>query len=219
MSGVYTLLLRLEGPMQSWGYRSRFDYRDTALEPTRSGVTGLICAAMGIARGEDITRFDALRMGVRVDKEGRPERDYHTALEVIKADGSDTDTVVSRRDYLADASFTVGLESSDTGLLTEIEAALRNPKWFLFLGRKAFVLADHPLSASRPAIVPAPLCEALKGAAVSLRSKPPTGELHCRLVFEAPDGERTQHDWPLCFGKRQFRPRSLKTLFATEGGT
>ena len=80
MSQPYTLLLRLEGPMQSWGYRSRFDYRDTALEPTRSGVIGLICAAMGIARGEAISRFDAIRMGVRVDKEGRPERDYHTAL-------------------------------------------------------------------------------------------------------------------------------------------
>ena len=105
--------LRLEGPMQSWGYRSRFDYRDTALEPTRSGVIGLICAAMGIARGEDISRFDAIRMGVRVDAEGRPERDYHTALDVIKATESGTDTVVSYRDYLADASFTVGLQSEE----------------------------------------------------------------------------------------------------------
>jgi CRISPR system Cascade subunit CasD len=219
MSEVYTLLLRLEGPMQSWGYRSRFDYRDTALEPTRSGVIGLICAAMGIARGEDITRFEPLRMGVRVDKEGRPECDYHTALEVIKADGSGSDTVVSRRDYLADASFTVGLQSSDSGILKEIEDALRNPKWFLYLGRESFVLADHPLSASQPTIVPAPLFEALKGAAVSLRCKPRKGELRCRFVLEAPDGERTQHDWPLCFGERRFKPRSVKTVFTSEGGT
>ena len=120
MSEVYTLLLRLEGPMQSWGYRSRFDYRDTALEPTRSGVIGLICAAMGTARGEDISRFDAIRMGVRVDKQGRPERDYHTALDVIKADGKGTGTVQSWRDYLADASFTVGLQSSDKEFLNEI---------------------------------------------------------------------------------------------------
>jgi len=123
----YTLLLRLEGPMQVMGYRSRFDYRDTALEPTRSGVIGLICAAVGIARGEDILRFDSIRMGVRVDKEGRPERDYHTALDVIKADGKGTDTVVSYRDYLADASFTVGLQSEDLQLLRNIADALQRP--------------------------------------------------------------------------------------------
>ena len=194
MSGAHTLLLRLEGPMQSWGYRSRFDYRDTALEPTRSGVIGLICAAMGIARGEDLTCFDAIRMGVRVDKEGRPERDYHTALDVIKADGSGTDTVVSYRDYLADAIFTVGLESADQDLLKSIEARLSDPQWPLCLGRRAFCLASHPLSASLPAIVAGSLREALDGAAFSLRCKPRTGVLCCRLVLEATDGERTQHD-------------------------
>jgi len=218
MSQPYTLLLRLEGPMQSWGYRSRFDYRDTALEPTRSGVIGLVCAAMGIARGEDISRFDAIRMGVRVDKEGRPERDYHTALKVIKADGSGMGTVVSYRDYLADAIFTVGLETSIRSLLEDTESALGNPTWPLFLGRKAFCLTEHPLSASLPAIVQAPLLEALEGAAFSLRCKPHTGLLRCRFVLEAKDGERTQHDWPLCFGKRQFKPRSTHTHFATAGG-
>ncbi len=205
MSEVYTLLLRLEGPMQSWGYRSRFDYRDTALEPTRSGVIGLICAAMGIARGEDITRFDGLRMGVRVDKEGRPECDYHTALDVIKADGGGPDTVVSRRDYLADASFTVGLKSSNRQLLEEVEAALRNPKWFLYLGRKAFPLARPPLDASDSIRLGDLEQHLLYGFAGK------------RIVLESLDGERTQHDWPLSFDKRRFRPRSVKTVFATEG--
>lgn len=206
MSGPYTLLLRLEGPMQSWGYRSRFDYRDTALEPTRSGVIGLICAAMGIARGEDISRFDAIKMGVRVDREGRPERDYHTALDVIKADGSGTDTVVSYRDYLADASFTVGLESEDWNLLEAVAEALRNPTWTLFLGRKAFPLAVPPL-------------------ALTDRPKPGTLKEHLllgraggRVVLEAPDGERVQHDWPLCFGERRFKPRSIRTYFDDKGG-
>jgi len=219
MSAPYTLLLRLEGPMQSWGYRSRFDYRDTTQEPTRSGVIGLICASMGIARGEDISRFDAIRMGVRVDKEGRPERDYHTALNVIKANGSGSNTVVSRRDYLADAIFTVGLESDDPNLLKSIEKNLRNPRWPLFLGRKSFCLSEQPLSASRPAIVQANLKDALDGAAFSLRCKPRTGLLICRFVLETPDGERTQHDWPLCFGKRRFKPRSVTTSFRVRGGT
>jgi len=215
MSPPYTLLLRLEGPMQSWGYRSRFDYRDTALEPTRSGVIGLICAAMGIARGEDISRFEPIRVGVRVDKEGRPGRDYHTAN--MKADYSKGGTVVSYRDYLADAIFTVGLESNDLGLLSCIEANLWNPRWPLFLGRKSFCLSEHPLSASRPAIVQANLEDALKRAAVSVRCRPAKELLYCRFVCECPDGERTQYDWPLCFGRRKFKPRSIRTWFEVKG--
>ena len=206
MSEVHTLLLRLEGPMQSWGYRSRFDYRDTALEPTRSGVIGLICAAMGIARGEDISRFDAIQMGVRVDKPGRLERDYHTALDVIKADGSGTDTVQSWRDFLADASFTVGLQSSDKELLDDIEKCLRSPIWPLFLGRKAFPLAAPPIDPSG-VIRPGGLEEHLL-----------SGNLNRRVVLETPDGERTQHDWPLCFGERRFKPRSIHTRFENRGG-
>lgn len=197
----YTLLLRLEGPMQSWGYRSRFDYRDTALEPTRSGVIGMLCAAMGIARGEEILRFDSIRMGVRVDKEGRPERDYHTALDVIKADGKGTDTVVSHRDYLADASFTVGLQSEDLQLLQNIADALQCPKWPLFLGRKAFPLAVPPL---KPGEVPKE--GRLEGHLLSDDKKK-------RVVFESLDGERTQHDWPLCFSERRFKPRTMTTRF------
>ena len=200
MNQTYTLLLHLEGPMQSWGYRSRFDYRDTALEPTRSGVIGLICAAWGIARGEDISRFDAIRMGVRVDKEGRPERDYHTALDVIKADGSGTDTVVSYRDYLADASFTVGLQSENRDLLEAIATKLRKPEWTLFLGRKAFPLAVPPL---RPADCPKP---------GTLEDHLLSGQSGKRVVLETPHGERTQHDWPLCFRERRFKPRSI-TMF------
>lgn len=203
MSQIYTLLIKLEGPMQSWGYRSRFDYRDTALEPTRSGVIGLICAAMGIARGEDISRFDALRMGVRVDQEGRPERDYHTALDVIKADGSGTGTVQSYRDYLADASFTVGLECADKALLEEIAKALVAPKWPLFLGRKSFPLAEHPLADQEPLVG-------------TLEDHMLSGEANKRVVIEDPAGERTQHDHPVCFGERKFLPRRMTVQFTPE---
>jgi CRISPR system Cascade subunit CasD len=201
--------------MQSWGYRSRFDYRDTALEPTRSGEIGLICAAMGIARGEEILRFESIRMGVRVDEptywricfpravyQGpRPERDYHTALDVIKADGKGTDTVVSYRDYLADASFTVGLQSEDLQILQDIADALQCPKWPLFLGRKAFPLAVPPL---KPGDVPKEGC---------LEDYLLADDKKKRVVLESPVGERTQHDWPLCFSERRFKPRTVTTRF------
>ena len=45
-----TLLLALEGPLQSWGTSSRFSERGSGLEPSKSGVIGLLCAALGRRR-------------------------------------------------------------------------------------------------------------------------------------------------------------------------
>jgi CRISPR system Cascade subunit CasD len=49
--GACYLLLWLEAPLQSWGADSKFGRRDTLPFPTKSGVLGLICAALG-ASGE-----------------------------------------------------------------------------------------------------------------------------------------------------------------------
>jgi CRISPR system Cascade subunit CasD len=136
------LLMRLAGPMQSWGTRSRFTNRDTGLEPSRSGVIGLLCAALGRPREEPLDEFLPLKMAVRVDREGRLMRDYHTAQNVRRADPTKgtQDTVLSERFYLADADFLVGLEGL-RAFLDDLDAALRRPIWPLFLGRKAFVPA------------------------------------------------------------------------------
>jgi CRISPR system Cascade subunit CasD len=142
--------------MQSWGCRSRFDNRDTAMEPTRSGVFGLLAAALGVPREDWATpaRWDeSLRFGVRVDRpRGRSgasgfrlATDYQTAQSVLRASGKGlAGTVLSRRHYLADARFTVGLESRDLELLRAMEAGLKNPVWPLSLGRKSFPLALPP---------------------------------------------------------------------------
>jgi CRISPR system Cascade subunit CasD len=136
------LLMRLAGPMQSWGTRSRFSNRDTGLEPSRSGVIGLLCAALGRPREDSLDDFIPLKMAVRVDREGRLMRDYHTAQHVRRADTTKSvqETVLSERFYLADADFLVGLEG-DRPFLGQLDAALRRPIWPLFLGRKAFVPA------------------------------------------------------------------------------
>lgn len=162
-----TLLLRLVAPMQSWGTTSRFDQRDTGKEPSKSGVTGLLAAAMGIDREnwtdlEPLTRFS---MGVRHDRSGVPKRDYQTAGcagndTIIKADGTQSkDGVVSHRFYLADAAFLVGLECHERLLLEKIHAALRNPVWPLALGRKSYVPSE-PVSIEH-AIQDGPLREVL----------------------------------------------------------
>ncbi len=169
------LLMRLAGPMQSWGTRSRFGHRDTDLEPGKSAVIGMLCAALGWPREaahyeiagqsyslEDFAR--CLTMAVRVDRESRLGRDYHTVgaephdgavlgqypdgrnkgrprpYGVRKADDSGVGVVVSERYYLADAEFLVGL-AADRVLLERLDGALRRPVWPLFLGRKAFLPA------------------------------------------------------------------------------
>ncbi|WP_034388949.1 type I-E CRISPR-associated protein Cas5/CasD [Deinococcus sp. YIM 77859] len=131
-----TLLLRLVGPMQSWGTRSRFDDRDSEQEPSKSGVLGLVAAALGLDRAEPVDHLARLAFGVRVDREGLVRTDYHTAQ--LYPGERRTSTSLTRRVYLSDAAFYAGL-SGDASLLTEIQAALKNPHWPLALGRKAFL--------------------------------------------------------------------------------
>lgn len=45
------LLLWLQAPLQSWGADSRFGRRDTLAFPTKSGILGILCCALG-AGGE-----------------------------------------------------------------------------------------------------------------------------------------------------------------------
>lgn len=159
-----TLLLRLTGPMQSWGTTSRFDQRDTGKEPSKSGVIGLLAAALGIDReqwSDDLQALAALTMGVRHDRPGVPKRDYQTAQNIISAGRSKVHetAAVTTRDYLADAVFLVGLEGSDRALLERAHAALQNPVWPLALGRKSYVPSE-PIGLDG-GVVDRPLLDAL----------------------------------------------------------
>ena len=139
-----TLMLRLVGPMQSWGTASRFDERETGKEPSKSGVLGLVAAALGIDRDNwaDLEPLCQLRMGVRHDRPGVPKRDYQTALGVITGNGLAKDPAVTNRHYLADAAFLVGLSGDDRTLLERMHAALADPVWPLSLGRKSYVPSE-----------------------------------------------------------------------------
>ena len=115
-----TLLLRLAAPLQSWGSDSKFETRKTGREPTKSGVVGLLAAALGLRRDdtEGLARLNGLRFAVRADQEGSLLVDFHTAKS------RDT-SYVTYRHYLQDAVFLAGLESEDEALLRELETALR----------------------------------------------------------------------------------------------
>lgn len=146
-----TLLLRLAAPMQSWGDESKYDVRRTLREPTKSGVVGLLAAALGLRRGQDeeIMRLSrALRMGVRVEQEGEVQTDFHTVKGFSRntkgeiryeKDGTPIlgSSYLTYRDYLNDAVFLVGLESEDGTLLQALEQALHRPAFPLYLGRRS----------------------------------------------------------------------------------
>ena len=185
----YTLLMRLTGPMQSWGINSRFSIRETLSEPSKSGIIGVLCAALGWDRSIDsytivdkprtLSDLSDLRLGIRVIREGALRRDYHTAQQVLRAkaklrpgkkpNASDLQgTVLSDRYYLSDAYFMVGIESDDKALLLALDLALSKPYWPLALGRKSFFpslplhfgTTDNPSSG----VVNLPLVEALLSA-------------------------------------------------------
>lgn len=146
------LLLRLAAPLQSWGTASRHMTRGTLTHPTKSGVIGLLAAAQGRRRGDDLTDLASLRFGVRVDQPGQLLIDYHTVSgashaplyharqRLPTADGGTLkvaeSTKVTRRHYLTDAVFIAGLEG-DASLLQLLADALVRPRFPLYLGRRS----------------------------------------------------------------------------------
>ncbi len=211
----HTLLLRLKAPMQSWGISSRFSIRDTGKEPSKSGVIGLLCAALGISRDEanrenpKFFELITLKMSIRVLHEGVMQKDYHTAQNIAKADGGTKETELSTRWYLADADFLVGLESEDFLLLESLQNALKNPKWQLFLGRKAFVpsvpvyFAENGLQTGE---------NVLQDFEIESKSK------EQRLIIENENGTEVRQDVPLDFADRRFSIRRVRTEFYTPKG-
>ena len=199
-----TLLLRLIAPMQAWGVQSRYNPRDTGREPSKSGVIGLLCAALGRPRWQSVADLAVMRMGVRVDREGRLQTDYQTVCEPVKS--------VSQRDYLAGAAFLVGLEG-DLALLEELYKALQQPRWMLYLGRKAFPPAE-PIWLPNGLRRGEHLLLALN-AYPRLTQAQKDGDAKLRLVLDDPqNGEQVISDVPVSFAERRFLPRRVHTLFA-----
>jgi CRISPR system Cascade subunit CasD len=199
-----TLLIPLVGPLQAWGVDARFDLRQTGMEPSKSGVIGLCCAALGRDRSESIDDLSSLLFGVRVDREGRLSRDFHTAQNVIGAGETKLRTVVSNRWYLAHAAFLAGLQGP-ASVLASIHQALQHPHWSLALGRKSCPPSVPPGSG---ALVNLPLLEAL------VNHVPLAEKVDCfRLVLEDPRGIQSRPDQPLGpFSERRFGLRRVTTL-------
>jgi CRISPR system Cascade subunit CasD len=168
MGGRCYLVFRIATPIGAFGDIAVGERRATWDVPSKSGVMGLIAAALGIERTEMAAhqRLDAgLGFAVRQDHAGRPLRDYHTAQtpkasrgkswrtrrEELEADN--LNTVLSERIYRVEPEATVVLWSkTESGeLLTNLEEALKRPKFTLYVGRKACPLGWPP----RPRVISA----------------------------------------------------------------
>lgn len=139
------LLLKLAGPLQSWGSRSRFAERGTQHEPTKSGVVGLLASALGRRRTDSIDDLAALNFAVRIDQPGSFEDDFQTehkrkwdkdSARWVSDTSKSGSLPLTHRHYLADAVFVAAFEG-DSELLHACAVALDFPVFPLFLGRRS----------------------------------------------------------------------------------
>lgn len=216
-SDLAYLALRLEGPLQSWGFDSQYNRRNTGLMPTKSAIAGMCCAALGMPRGSAVeqrflaafgkTRMTAIAIPRNGSKKELPVRrlqDYHTVQNTRRASGTiNQDCVLTHRQYLTDASFGILLEGEQS-FLKSIADGLRNPIWGLWFGRKA-------------CIPTAPVLAGLKSdRGESLRlliSDKPLESFTRQIEVENFAGGRDSlPDMPVSFASdgRQFTPRRVK---------
>ncbi|MFD7745296.1 type I-E CRISPR-associated protein Cas5/CasD [Streptomyces sp. NPDC059698] len=208
------LLLRLAGPLQSWGSAARFTRRTTENAPTKSGVVGLLAAAQGRRRDADLSDLAALEFGVRVDQPGTRLRDFHTAhhSDTLKA------MPLSERFYLADAVFVAAVSGEDR-LVQRLYEALLEPVFLPYLGRRSCP-PSRPVTIAEPRDVG--LEQALREARweasdwyrkkhktdARRRGRPVPGMVRLNLLLESLPGtvpEMTLRDLPVSFDLRHRR--------------
>lgn len=147
-----TLVIPLRGPMQAWGGSSRFARRETGPVPTKSGIVGLLGAALGRRRTDPIEDLARLHFGVRTDQQGTLERDFQTAQPP-----GESHSKLSYRFYLADALFLAAVEGPDE-VIAGLAEALLQPTFPLFLGRRSC----PPAGPIRGEVVDTPMPELLR---------------------------------------------------------
>lgn len=144
------LKFTLSAPLQSWGEDSRWDNRNTAAMPTKSGIIGLLGCCLGYPRGDGRLRQldEQLHMAVRADNPGQVMTDFHTVhgtYGILQAANGKArehgDTIISRRQYLQCARFVVFLWGEDSEL-EHCYNGMRHPKWVPYLGRKSCVPSE-----------------------------------------------------------------------------
>ena len=227
MASEQSLAFYLDGPLQAWGASSRFRHRKTESFPTKSGVLGLLAAALGIDKHapEESSLLEplaALRFSVyqvMLTEKPRPViriEDFHTVgggfdagdpvqrLHISqKASGGPSTTVLTHRTYLTDARFVAVLTGNAATLQTCAEA-LQNPVWGVWFGRKSCL----PASPLLPTLADSPdeaVSNLLEKIGASEKVTLPQGQEEVEH-----DGAWFQADQPVSFGRREFQSRPVR---------
>lgn len=223
-SEVCFLALRFVGPLQSWGVDSQYSRRNTGLMPTRSAVAGICCASLGLPRGSEkerefLGRFNSVRMTSIViprkrgkkDLQVRRLQDYHTVLNTKTAKGESKPCHITHRQYLADTSFGVLLEGPRI-LLVEVENALFDPIWGIWLGRKCCIPSAPVLAGLKDTKEEALILMIGERQIESLTRQ--------EEVTDFREGRDALNDVPVSFAtdRRLFSPRRVKTTPGTGQG-
>lgn len=154
------LVFRLYGSMASWGEIAVGEARHSSNYPSKSAICGLLGAALGLDRSEEESH-NALTndylQAIKVLRVGHLLKDYHTAQapdsvgkfryrtrrDELVLGNDRLGTVLSMREYRSDAHAIVALQALEKAryTLAELQQALREPKFHLYLGRKSCPLS------------------------------------------------------------------------------
>ena len=156
-----TIVFRLEAPLAAFGGLAVGERRSGHRRPAHSAILGLVAGAIGLRREDPghETLVASFWLATRCDRLGAPLADFHTAQTPPQKKGQhfatradelvdkhDLGTIVSRRDYWTDATFTVLLWPTPECVHDpkDIAAALNRPRFAGFLGRKSCPLGHPP---------------------------------------------------------------------------
>lgn len=212
------VVFRLYGPMAAWGDIAVGERRPIRSSPSRSGVLGLLGAALGVRR-EDAEGQRALHedngFAALVEQPGSLLTDYHTAQSpaekliktppIRRADELNfprgergLQTILSWRDYQTDA-MALGciwpLRPESRWSVERLIEALKRPFFTLYLGRKGCPLALPlcPVLVEAPHPVqalqqPRPASELAFLHGVGLRGRSSKGPPEYTIFWEGEDG-------------------------------
>lgn len=223
------LVFQLYSPLASWGQEAVGEVRHTGTVPGRSALLGLIAAALGIDRDDEL-RLNALNQHyhfaiharasqprwlrdfhtVQVPRENKKYR-YFTRREELTLAPDEVGTLISQREYRCDDYWHIAVSHTPEApySLDELRQALQQPHFPLYLGRKSCPLA-LPLA---PRVLSGNLRQILNQAVVDLTP----AELQTFLLDQGPcywddpeedsmswQQERTGYDRPISRQRWQF---------------
>jgi CRISPR system Cascade subunit CasD len=236
---MQALILRLEGPLMSFGDVAIDEIRPTRRLPTRSMLTGLLANALGWSH-RDVAALDRLqerlRFAARLDHAGNGLIDFQTAelgkddplwttrgMPAERAGGaaSYSGPALRYRHYLADAAVTVAMTLvpiAEAPNLTALEAALCRPERPLFIGRKGCPpsrpLLERVIDADSLVAVldqVSPLRPSGAGDPLLVETEDEPAEPQARRLIAVAD----RRDWRLGLHTGQSRRRELRRPLPT----